>query len=200
MAKRGLFVAIEGGDGLGKTTLINNLKKYYADAVFTHEPGGNEFCEKVRNLIMESDGLTKQTEMYLFCASRAEFVDKIVLPNITSGKIVITDRYVYSSLVYQGVLGGLGIVDVLNANKMALNSTLPDIVICLKGNKSFRTKIENRYDKQTEKQSKIIYDGFDGLGKMFNNFKYIDVADKTENQVFEIAKDFIDKELKLIND
>lgn len=198
--KKGLFIAIEGGDGLGKTTLINNLKKEYQEAVFTHEPGGNEFCESVRNMIMSNTGLTKQTEMYLFCASRAEFVDKVVLPNINAGKMVITDRYIYSSLVYQGVLGGLGVDNVLQTNQMAVKNVMPDIVIYLKGRKSFRQGKENRFDEQTSEEAKAIYEGFDLISNRFSNFVTIDVTNLNEEQVFKIAVKEINDRIKRNNE
>ena len=190
---KGVFVAIEGGDGLGKTTLINNLKSVFKDAVFTHEPGGNDFCESVRGMIMNTCGLAKETEMYLFCVSRSEFVDKIVLPNIKAGKMVITDRYVYSSYVYQGILAGLGVENVEKANEMAVRDAVPDVVICLKGRKSFRDINENRFDEQTEDETALIYKGFDVLSKKYSNFKCIDVTNKSEQEVLNCA-------LKIIND
>lgn len=193
---KGVFIAIEGGDGLGKTTLINNLKLKYKDAIFTHEPGGNDFCEKVRGLIMDSIGLSKETEMYLFCASRSEFVDKVVLPNISKGKMVITDRYVYSSYVYQGILAGLGVENVEKTNAMALKQVVPDVVICLQGSKSFRAENENRFDEQTSEETALIYKGFDMISKKFNNFKIINVENLTEKEVFNKAVEFIDNAIK----
>lgn len=194
--EKGIFIAIEGGDGLGKTTLLNNLKKTFTNAVFTHEPGGCEFSEQIRKLLMDNGNLKKETEMFLFCTSRSEFVDKVVLPNINSGKMVVTDRYVYSSLVYQGILGELGIENVENVNKFATRGVVPDIVICLVGKKSFRETEENRFDIQTGMQAKAINDGFVQLSKKYNNFVLIDVADKNEIQVFETAKKAIDDCLK----
>ena len=193
---KGVFIAIEGGDGLGKSTLINKLKSIYKDAIFTHEPGGNDFCEKVRSLIMDSIGLSKETEMYLFCASRSEFVDKVVLPNISQGKMVITDRYVYSSYVYQGILAGLGVENVEKANAMAVKNVVPDVVICLKGAKSFRTGNENRFDNQTSDETAQIYKGFDLISKKFNNFATINVENLTEEEVFYKAVEIINKAIK----
>ena len=149
---------------------------------------------------MQYKGLTKATEMYLFCASRAEFVDKVVLPNISAGKMVITDRYVYSSLVYQGLLGGLGVDNVLEVNKMALQSTFPDLIICLKGAKSFRNGQENRFDEQTSKEADIIYNGFDEISKKFNNFVSINVDGLSEQDVFNIALKEIENKLNKANE
>lgn len=197
LKSKGIFIAVEGGDGLGKTTLINNLKNVYKDAIFTHEPGGNDFCENVRGMIMENIGLAKETEMYLFCVSRSEFVDKIVLPNINAGKMVVTDRYVYSSYVYQGILAGLGIENVEKANEMAVRGVVPNVVICLKGCKSFRDENENRFDEQTEEETELIYKGFDIIAKRYSNFKCIDVTGKSEQEVFECALKIIDTAIKV---
>lgn len=185
--RKGLFIAIEGGDGLGKTTLLNNLKTMFPNAVFTHEPGGNAFCERIRGLIMEDNALRKETEMYLFCASRSEFVDKVVLPNLNAGKLVVTDRFVYSSYVYQGVLGKLGVENVEKANALAVRGVEPDVVICLRGRKSFRDNVENRFDKQTAEESQTIYDAFDAMAQKYSNFRCIDVTDKTPEEVFANA-------------
>lgn len=190
---KGIFIAIEGGDGLGKSTLVNNLKKKFENAVFSFEPGGTDFGKKVRNLIMESGDISFGAEMYLFCASRAEFVNKIVKPNLDKNKMVISDRFVYSSLVYQGVVGGIGVDEVLEANKIALSGTVPDLVICLCGQKSFRQEVVNRFDKQTDSRAKQINEGFKNLALKFDYFKVVDVTNLTEMQVFEEA-------LKLINE
>lgn len=196
--QRGLFVVIEGGDGLGKTTLVNNLKNVFKDAVFTFEPGGTVFGQKVRELLMTSENISKVTEMYLFASSRSEFVKDVVAPNISSGKMVVSDRFVYSSMVYQGVLGGIGIEKVLEVNESALNGFLPDIVICLCGAKSFRNDAVNRFDVQTDEQTKQINEGFCKLSQMYNNFKLIDVTNLTETEVFEIALNSIKEKLNQI--
>ena len=101
-----MFIAIEGGEGCGKTTLIENLKKFfqeinYDNVVFTREPGGNEISEKIRNIILNdsADGMDPRTEMLLFAASRSQSMLNNVLPFLDNNKVVITDRSLFSSLI-----------------------------------------------------------------------------------------------------
>lgn len=192
MDNRGLFITIEGGDGCGKTTLINNLKMYFDDVLFTKEPGGCEFSDKVRKLIFESENILPTTCMYLFCASRAEHVDKVIRPNLEKGRVVISDRYLHSSLVYQGIAGGLGVNLVNEINQPAIGGLMPDRVIYLRTNKSFRTQGENWLDELPNEELNQIYNGFDNLANSdMETFFVIDVQDKTIEEIFELAKNEI---------
>ena len=78
---------------------------------------------------MESEGISYVSEMYLFCASRSEFITNVVLKNLNANKLVISDRFVMSSMVYQGILGGIGYENVLKANELALQGVMPNLCI-----------------------------------------------------------------------
>ena len=132
--KKGLFLTIEGGEGSGKTTLASGLetklKELGYEVMITREPGGVEVAEDIRRVIMDYD-INPKTEALLFAAARVEHLVKKVLPAIEKGVIVISDRYIDSSLVYQGFTRGLGIDKVRELNLWATDNYLPDAVFFL---------------------------------------------------------------------
>jgi len=132
--KKGLFLTIEGGEGSGKTTLASGLetklKELGYEVMITREPGGIEVAEDIRRVIMDYD-INPKTEALLFAAARVEHLVKKVLPAIDKGIIVISDRYIDSSLVYQGFTRGLGIEKVRELNLWATDNYLPDAVFFL---------------------------------------------------------------------
>ena len=133
----GLFITIEGGDGSGKSTQIDLLTTYFKehgrDVLLTREPGGTKISEKIRGIILDKENaeMADMTEALLYAASRAQHTVEFILPNIKSGKVVICDRYVDSSVVYQGHARGLGIDDVETINHYATLGTTPDLTILL---------------------------------------------------------------------
>lgn len=185
--KKGFFVVIEGGDGCGKTTLIESLREAFPKAVFVREPGGTYFGEQIRNIIMENDNITKTTEMLLFAASRCELVDKVIRPTLEKGKLIVCDRFVYSSYVYQGMTTSIGLQAVEDVNSYAVNGLEPDLVIYLKVSKSLRNTIENRMDIQTKEESDNIYNSYDSLSKRNDNFYTLVVDNKTPAEVKDEA-------------
>jgi dTMP kinase len=133
----GLFVAFEGVEGAGKGTQIRLasdwLESQGAEVLVTREPGGTEVGERLRKMLLdhETGHLEPKTEALLFAASRAQLVSTIIRPALAEGKIVITDRYIDSSLAYQGSARGLGEQDVLTLNVWATQGLFPDLVILL---------------------------------------------------------------------
>ena len=132
----GKFITFEGGEGCGKTTLIENLKKYLTehnvDFVATREPGGLKVCEQIRNIVKYSDEeICKRAELLLFSASRAELVENYLVPNLKSGKVVICDRFYDSTRVYQGYASGLTDEEVMSVTNFAINGLKPDITFYL---------------------------------------------------------------------
>ncbi len=107
MSSLGKFIAIEGPDGSGKTTIINKLKKQFAgsnNVIFTREPGGTVISEKIRELLLDVNNteITPNTEAYLYAAARVQHTEQLIAPSIRAGKFVISDRYVLASVCYQG--------------------------------------------------------------------------------------------------
>ena len=129
---KGLFIVMEGPDGSGKTTQINLLKEYLEEAgyecLITREPGGTVIGEEVRQLILnpEHKEMSPVTEMLLYAASRAQLVHEVIGPALEEGKIVISDRLVDSSIVYQGIARKLGISTVSAVNAPGIGIYRPD--------------------------------------------------------------------------
>lgn len=129
---KGLFIVMEGPDGSGKTTQINLLEQYLKEAgyecLITREPGGTVIGEEVRELILnpEYKEMSPVTEMLLYAASRAKLVHEVIGPALEAGKIVISDRFVDSSIVYQGIARNLGISTVAAVNAPGIGIYRPD--------------------------------------------------------------------------
>lgn len=147
----GLFVSIEGSDGSGKTTVVHHLtkelEKRNIDVVSSREPGGIRIAEKIRDLILdpENTDMSAATEALLYAASRSQHIDQKIKPALQEGKVVICDRFVDSSLAYQGVGRGLGIDEVYSINLFAIKDAIPDLTIFLDINaETARKRVESR--------------------------------------------------------
>ena len=129
---KGLFIVMEGPDGSGKTTQINLLEQYLKEAgyecLITREPGGTVIGEEVSELILnpEYKEMSPVTEMLLYAASRAQLVHEVIGPALEAGRIVISDRFVDSSIVYQGIARNLGISTVAAVNAPGIGIYRPD--------------------------------------------------------------------------
>lgn len=134
---KGLFITIEGGDGSGKSTQINLIEKYFVEkgynVVLTREPGGTVIGEHIREIILNNDYMEMSdiTEALLYAAARAQHVEQLIKPSINKEKIVICDRFVDSSIVYQGYARGIGIEEIENINNYATKGLKPDLTILL---------------------------------------------------------------------
>lgn len=135
---RGIFISMEGPDGSGKTTQIDLLKKHlesigYDEILVTREPGGTAISEAVRAVILnpEHKEMSYMTEALLYASARAQLVSEVIKPALDAGKAVISDRFVDSSVVYQGMARGLGIETVYEINKFAIQGIMPELTIHL---------------------------------------------------------------------
>jgi dTMP kinase len=137
MSNKGLFITFEGGEGCGKTTLIKalttKLQEHGIEVMVTREPGGSVIAEEIRNVILDkkNTAMDPRTEALLYAASRRQHLKEIVMPALESGKIVISDRYLDSSLAYQGYARGIGIDEVYKINEFAIDGQMPDITFFL---------------------------------------------------------------------
>ncbi len=135
--ERGYFIAFEGGEGAGKTTqmeaLIGWLEARGEKAVTTREPGGTAIGDRIREIVLDPDAeIDARTEALLYAADRAEHVAKLIKPALDAGKIVISDRFIDSSLAYQGLARGLGLKEIYDISEWASGGILPDLVLYLK--------------------------------------------------------------------
>jgi dTMP kinase len=139
--RRGRFISLEGGEGAGKSTqlraLAGLLKDRGIDVLVTREPGGSEGAERIRELLLtgSDDRWGAQAEALLFAAARADHVAKTIRPALDKGQWVVSDRFVDSSLAYQGGAGGLGIEAVRSINAFGIADTFPDRTLILTLNK-----------------------------------------------------------------
>ena len=130
-----MFVTFEGLDGSGKTTqlrlLAERLTAEGRDVVVTREPGGTELGEAVRDLVLHGGNVAPWAEAALYAASRAQHVEEVIRPALARGAVMLCDRYVDSSVAYQGVARGLGLERVLDLNLAAVGGLLPDLTLLL---------------------------------------------------------------------
>lgn len=133
----GLFITMEGPDGAGKSTQIEKLKDYLSnkgyDIILCREPGGTAISEAIRNVILnrEFTEMGHMTELLLYASARAQLVHEVIRPALLEDKIVICDRFVDSSAVYQGIARGMGTELVYEVNRYAIGDTIPDVTILL---------------------------------------------------------------------
>lgn len=131
----GTFISIEGLDGCGKTSVINlvsqQLKHDGVDLVCTKEPGGSTIAARVRDILVdkETKNMDYITETLLYAACRSQHLHDFIIPNLNDGKVVITDRYVDSSYVYQGIARNLGLDQVMAINSLVVKDHMPDLTI-----------------------------------------------------------------------
>jgi dTMP kinase len=137
VSARGRFISLEGGEGVGKSTqvkaLAQALRELGIDLVVTREPGGSEGAEKIRELLLtgEEERWSPQAEALLFAAARTDHVEKIIRPAVLAGQWVLSDRFIDSSLAYQGGAGELGIEAVRAVNAFGIKEWFPDRTLVL---------------------------------------------------------------------
>ena len=137
MTTRGRFISLEGGEGVGKSTqvkaLADALHQRGIDIVLTREPGGSEGAEKIRELLLAGpeERWGARAEALLFAAARTDHVDKTIMPALEAGRWVLSDRFIDSSLAYQGGAGELGIEAVRGVNAFGIRDCFPDRTLVL---------------------------------------------------------------------
>ncbi len=202
----GLFVAFEGVEGAGKGTMIRLAEEYLRsrglDVLLTREPGGTQLGEKLREVLLdpETGHLDARSEALLFAASRAQTVTHVIRPALAEGRVVICDRYIDSSLAYQGWARGLGEQDVLTLNVWATQGLFPDLVILL------HVEPEEGLLRSTEAPDRMELEGGDFHAKVADAYlriaeehpeRFVVVAaDKPPAEVFDGVREALDKLLK----
>ena len=172
-----MFVTFEGCEGVGKSTQLALLKDYLKktgqEAVYVREPGSTEISEKIRSIIPdpENTAMTAQTEALLYAAARAQLVAEVIRPALDAGKTVICDRYVDSSVAYQGYARGLGVGFVAKINSYALENAVPDVTVFidLRPSASFRSvSRDDRLEREEESFHDKVYEGYIAQSKASN--------------------------------
>ncbi|HLF70299.1 MAG TPA: dTMP kinase [Actinomycetota bacterium] len=137
MTATGLFLVFEGGEGSGKSTQIQRLRTFLEESghkvVVTREPGGSSVGEELRRLVLQhrDQPISPKTEALIYAADRAQHVEEVIRPALEAGAAVISDRYVDSSIAYQGLARGLGLEQIESLNHWGTGGLLPDLVFLL---------------------------------------------------------------------
>jgi len=197
--ERGRLIALEGPDGSGKTTQIQLLEKYLTElgyeVVTTREPGGTRVGEKIRDIILDNDNsnMNYMCEALLYASSRAQLVSEVIKPALALGKIVICDRFVYSSMVYQGVGRGIGMDAVKSINEFALDGLEADLIFMItipyeEGLK--RKKMQKSLDRLENGGNEFHKKVFEGYLDICRKYDKIEVVDGNRS-AYEVHKDII---------
>lgn len=176
---RGAFITLEGGDGSGKSTQLKLLTEYLqsngSDCVFTREPGGTAISEKIREIILDGNNAEEadETEALLYAAARAQLVKELIIPSIEQGKIVVCDRYIDSSVAYQGYARGLGKNFIDEINSFPLKHCMPDVTLFfdIKPERAFARKggadKNDRIEQSGAKFHEKVYEGYKKQASVF---------------------------------
>ena len=211
--KNGLFIALEGGEGSGKTTLTKSLKEHYEslgyEVMLTREPGGTEMGEKIREYVLNNE-LDSYTELLLFSAARRCNVLNNIVPALDDGKIIICDRYITSTMVYQALLGTCTTYSVSKISDMVVTpldrgySIYPNIEFLLDVNAETgikRTKNRddnNKFDARSIEYHKKINKAYlSAISKSWSDKKYVINAnnkkDEVKSNVINLIDEYINK-------
>jgi dTMP kinase len=198
---KGKFITFEGTEGSGKTSVIKEVKKHYElqgyAVMVTREPGGISISEKIRDILLnkENTEMDPRTEALLFAAARRQHLVEKIKPALDKGMIVLCDRFVDSSLVYQGYARNIGIDKVYDINYFAIEDALPDLTIFVDVRpevglkRVFQTpnREVNRLDLENMDFHKLIYRGYLELAKKYDRIKKVN----GEQNIEEVAKEAI---------
>lgn len=203
---KGLFIVLEGPDGSGKSTMSQMIASYLEDKgyniVFTREPGGTPISEKIRDIILDNKNseMADTTEALLYAAARAQLVAEKIKPLLENGKTIICERFVYSSLVYQGIGRNLGVNNIKMINDFGLQGIAPDIVLFfdIDPEKALKRKIiingGDRLEQEDISFHRAVYDGYKEIINKYPQIKIIN-AERTKEEIFQEIKSIIDENL-----
>lgn len=206
----GHFITFEGGEGAGKTTilssLISKLNERGYEVLATREPGGIEIAEKIRGIILDPlhTKMDGRTEALLYAAARRQHLVEKVLPALEQGKIILCDRFIDSSLAYQGYARGLGMDEVFSINQFAIRDCMPNLTLFFdiepkKGLERItanKDRERNRLDLENLYFHEQVYEGYQILAEKFPNRIQTINADQTVEAVEKDALHHIVSYLK----
>ena len=203
-----MFITIEGTEGSGKTTVAKELAKLLTtngyEVVHTREPGGTPISESIRNVILDKNNTSMdgRTEALLYAASRRQHLVEKIWPALKEGKIVLCDRFLDSSLAYQGYARGLGYDEVLNINLFATENTYPDLTLFfviepeagLQRIAKNKNREVNRLDLEKLPFHQKVYDAFIELSKKFpERYVTIDASQSLEKVIEDAYKAILER-------
>jgi dTMP kinase len=200
--KRGIFITMEGPEGAGKTTITQMLGKALQQegyqVLLTREPGGVPISEQIREVILNKDNtaMDSRTEALLYAAARRQHLVEVVMPELERGGIVLCDRFIDSSLAYQGHARGLDIEEVYNINKFAIGDMMPDATLFFdidpeEGLRRIQSNGErevNRLDLEALDFHKKVCEGYQFIINRWKDRFIIVDAGRTIDEVFEETK------------
>ena len=205
----GKFISFEGPDGAGKTSVLKAIGqelsvKYGDDLVLTREPGGNKISESIRNIILDSANteMDARTEALLYAAARRQHLKETVIPALDSGKIVISDRYVDSSIAYQGAGRSIGEDEVWQMNQFAIDGLEPDLTVYLdieseeglRRIKTYRTDEINRLDVEALEFHQRVRSSYLKLAKENSDrIKLVDASQPLEQVLIAVKATMLQK-------
>lgn len=200
---KGKLITIEGPDGAGKTTQVKKISEYLRTKGFkvlvTREPGGTSLGEKLRKLLLtlEGESPVPEAEALIYAASRAQLVKKVIVPALENGYIVLCDRFVDSSLAYQGWARGLGIKELTDINGWFLKNNWPDLTIILDVDPSQSlkrlSKEKDRLESENLEFHKKVREGFLKVHSMYPDRTRLVDASQNPEHVFEAVLFEIEK-------
>ncbi|MCD8901203.1 dTMP kinase [Staphylococcus gallinarum] len=199
------FITFEGPEGSGKTTIMqavaDKLQQDYK-IVMTREPGGVKTGEKIRELLLDGDAMDERTEALLFAASRREHLVGKVMPALENGNIVLCDRYIDSSLAYQGYARGIGISEVKSINEFAIDNMYPDVTIYLDvsvevGRQRIveNQRVQNRLDLESVNFHEKVVEGYK---KIIHNESERFIIIDAEKSIDEVVTDTYNSIIKYL--
>ena len=208
----GYFITFEGGEGAGKTSILHSLAKRLKelgyDVVTTREPGGIDIAEKIRSIILNPlhTAMDGRTEALLYAAARRQHLVEKVFPALEEGKIVLCDRFIDSSLAYQGYARDLGIDEVFSINQFAIHNAMPNLTLFFdiepeKGLKRIavnKDRERNRLDLENMAFHEKVYEAYQLLVKRFPERIHVINADQTFEKVEEDSLSLITQFLNTI--
>ncbi|WP_249872235.1 dTMP kinase [Oceanobacillus saliphilus] len=206
----GYFITFEGGEGAGKTSILHEintkLKSLGYDVITTREPGGIQIAEQIRKIILDRDNteMEERTEALLYAAARRQHLVEKVLPALEQGQIILCDRFIDSSLAYQGHARGLGMDEVFMINQFAIKDCMPDLTLFFdidpkKGLERIaanKDRERNRLDLENLDFHNLVYEGYQILAERFPNRIQTINADQSMKAVEKTAFDHIISHIK----
>lgn len=202
---RGKFIVFEGGDGSGKSTALEKIYDFLVeegiDCIKTREPGGIKISEDIRSIILDTKNtkMDRKTEALLYAAARRQHLVEKVIPALEEGKIVLCDRFIYSSLAYQGYARGISVEEIFQINKFAIGEYMPDLnlffdispEVGLERIEKNKDREVNRLDLEKLDFHTRVREGYYRLVEENSSDFVIINAEKSIDEVFNEAKEII---------